>query len=360
MKSIKKKIVALFLAIALLATGFAAVRLSIGSEVSALAPGYNGEPDTVYYFFDYYPTLPYSTMEPTFGSRYNIVYDRYNGARCFDEMVKNGYFEGFGSGCYVIIDIKTFMPQNDVLEALFLGLKNQECKTAFVSIYDESVFNKSFLSNVDKYVKDDFSALKGLINTCLTSSLEREDLIITDETEINNCYFLDENLIPIFPDIYMDFGTLCEYSIFLKLFVAQFRQILRQYMWVPEDNNEFAELLSSLNIKFLVYYAQYGVYIDILKFKGYFDPYGEENYDVSGIFAELTEKRVEYFCGFGFWELSSTLYNTLLEGQGECNNGLPVYIIEADPIIYADSGLVINTYSGANPGLEDLMGWIGS
>ena len=368
MKCIKKQISAVILAIALLATGYLAAG---NGKVAALSPDYNGESNTVYYIFDYYPTLPYSAMEPKYGSEYNIVYDHVHGGPDFESMVENGYFEGFGGDCYVIIDIKTYMPNTYVLEDLFSGLKNQGCKTAFVTVYDESEFkNASFMNSVDKFIKDDFSALKELINDCLTKSLNLENAIIDDYGKIyfNTCFFLDERFIYLFEgnNFIHDFEILCEKSIFLTLFVDQCRQILGQYMDVPEDYNKFAEFLSNLNIKFLVYSANYGMYVDILKFKGNLDPYEEGmTYPATGIFDALIGNEIEHFYGFGFWELSSTLYDTLLEGQGILGQdemgrtNLPIYIIEVDPINYADAGLAIIA-AGVSAAGEDLMGWIGS
>ena len=64
-----------------------------------------------------------------------------------------------------------------------------------------------------------------------------------------------------------------------------------------------------------------------------------------------------HFIAIGIWELNPFFYNLLYDEQQI--NDLPVYILEADPIIWADDGLIIISDSEySNNEKEDLLGML--
>lgn len=148
MKKFNFKILSVFLAIAIVVLGAAFVAPS-GEEVSALPEYYDGS--YVYYFCDYYPTLDYKTFHDTFDT--SIYYDvRWVNKDQFNDLVHSMYFQEFTKRM-IIFDIKTFMPDTDVLCELFSYLRDMECVTGFVTFFDESDFpDTDFFEYLDIFV----------------------------------------------------------------------------------------------------------------------------------------------------------------------------------------------------------------
>lgn len=71
-------------------------------------------------------------------------------------MVHTGFFADLAENHLVIIDIKLFKPDVDVLSDLFFDLKvMQGCMTVFVSSYAASAYaNTEFLDYVDLFIVD--------------------------------------------------------------------------------------------------------------------------------------------------------------------------------------------------------------
>ena len=137
--------------------------------MDTITPLGDGASDTIYYFFDYYPTIDNTTFSIEYGSRYNIVYARHHEITSeeFIGLFVNGYFTGFGDNCVVVIDIKTFKPEESKLSELFAYLKeDEECVTVFVTTYDQADYSSITFDNVDVYYKTDFRKLKKLIEKC--------------------------------------------------------------------------------------------------------------------------------------------------------------------------------------------------
>lgn len=289
--------------------------------------------DTIYYFFDYYPTIRHSEMEKAYTNK-NIVYDR--SQDCSYSNFTNylgayGYFDKFDSSCMVIIDIKMFKPEAAHLLELFTLLKEQGCCTMFISTYEEGAFSGGeFFEYVDRFIKTDFTRLEDFIDELLVD--ERG----TDETITNTAFFIDGNLVDIHPDHFQSAEVLCQQSLFLRIFME------RLYYIIECDNiigiltiDDFLRYLDMINVSVFVHDVVCDTYINIYTGNIYT---GDNVSDC----LNATEKVYTKACSIGFWELPSSFYRFL---YNSINLSLPVnnYVMEADPIVYVEGGLPIIT-----------------
>ena len=128
------------------------------TTASALSPDYDYL-STVYYLFDYYPTIDKTQFDYSFPG-YEITYDRQN---CSDislvNLIQNGYFDGF-YGMIFVVDIKLCQNDPTILAALFSAIKSTGCVTIFVSPYNPTDYSDdSFMDFVDHHVPSDFGRL---------------------------------------------------------------------------------------------------------------------------------------------------------------------------------------------------------
>lgn len=68
MKILKKRLMVVVMSLALFLTGIFAVGGIDSKKADAFSPNYNGDPYTIYYFTDYYPTVTYDELVNEFGS----------------------------------------------------------------------------------------------------------------------------------------------------------------------------------------------------------------------------------------------------------------------------------------------------
>lgn len=328
MATIKKFFISVALAFVMMFTGITALYGMESKQAKALTPTYTGQSNTIYYFSDFYPTIDHTSMVDAFGT-YNIVYDRQNvGEFTFTDMVANGYFSGFGNNCVVIIDIKGFRAPAGLLQVLFSSLKNQGCKTMFVTVYtQQSYAGSAFLNYVDVFYESDFGKLRTFVHNSIL------DMSIGNEYLENTCFLLDGNLINISNDYSMD--LLCSNSIFLRIFMEELASILGI---TYSTHSGIVGGLRNYNITLLVHKGS-NQYVDIVS---------EENgmsgilYTVDSVGSLIGNGSLfwEYICAVGFWELDGDFYDFLLDGQ-ETLDSLPIYLLEADPFNYSDEGLQI-------------------
>ncbi len=332
MKILKKRLMVVVMSLALFLTGIFAVGGIDSKKADAFSPNYNGDPYTIYYFTDYYPTVTYDELVNEFGS-YNVVYDRqFITESEFTEMVYNGYFEGFDFGtCVVIIDIKTFMPDSYVLYDLFFDLQqNQGCITAFVSIYSDSeYYDSAFLEYVNVFVND--GELVRLKNFLYNSFY---DLYYRDGTVDSTTYMIDGCLVDIYNLFGADMDTLCSTSPFLRVFLEQL--ILRLEGSYYSSYEEIADRLRDDHaIKLLVYNVYDGYFVDILTWNIY------SYYDIDQIKSEGAA--TDFVCAFGFWSFNYNYYQILWNIQYGEGYDIPIYALAIDPVNYDPMGLNVIT-----------------
>ena len=318
--------------------------------------------DTVYYFFDYYPTIRYSVMETTY-TNHNIVYDR--NPNCHNDFANYGnpagYFDKFDSNCVVIIDIKTFMPEPQHLLELFSFLKAQGCQTMFISIYEEQDFHdRTFLDYVDEFTKTDFSRLIGFIDGLL------ENEISINSTLENTVFFIDGNLLSVKDRMGAPINELAN-NIFLRYFLQIIATKIWEIEYIEEIFNEnynyeiIKQTLIDKNISILVHAPtpidedaeepeeDYGEdtpveFIDILNWRSYSGTTVAEFQGQTTIDGAYT-LTFQNACSIGFWLLHPEFYNFLYRTDllpYSINN----YVLEVDPINYSPTGLPIITDSG--------------
>lgn len=347
MKKLSKKFTALSLVLAIILSGLIVFGGLKKERAMAYSSDYSGDPDTIYYFTDFYPTIDATTLTATYGSNYNIVYDRQQiTTGDFQTLVNSNYFSGFGTNCIVIIDIKTFMPEPGDLHTLFAHLKNVEgCKTVFVTVYDDiDYIDTSFVQYLDTYYKSDFSKLELFIEEMLYT------LVYDNGTLEDTIILIDGNIVNVatYNSHEDSFNQLCNTSIFLSFLMEKFADSLNILY------SNYWEIISWLNINLNVKLIVHNGGID------YVDLY-DTNYTYSVACVEDLMEELEnnnsttynYICGVGFWALDSDFYNFLYAGQLSLGN-LPVFILEVDPITWG-SGLSIRGVLNS-PEEEELLG----
>lgn len=328
MATIKKFFISVALAFVMMFTGITALCGMESKQAKALTTTYSGQSNTIYYFSDFYPTIDHTSMVDAFGT-YNIVYDRQNvGEFTFTDMVANGYFSGFGNNCVVIIDIKGFRAPAGLLQVLFSSLKNQGCKTMFVTVYtQQSYAGSAFLNYVDVFYESDFGKLRTFVHNSIIDMQAQ----IGNESLENTCFLLDGNLINISNDYSMD--LLCSNSIFLRIFMEELASIL------GITYSTYSEILDELQGVTLLIHKGNDQYVDIStevnEARGFL-----YTADSVGSLIGIENFFWEYICAVGFWELDGDFYDFLLDGQ-ETLDSLPIYLLEADPFNYSDEGLQI-------------------
>lgn len=226
MKTIYRKILALCLILSIFASAIIVIDVANSDEVLALSSGYDGESNTIYYFFDFYPTISPTTMTAEYGETYNIVYDRYDNIDSFETMVKCGYFSGFGSNCTVIIDLKLIYPEALTLYNLFYSLKEtQNCKTMLITTYITDF----------EYVDVCFVATFSRLNEFINESLRY--LIKHNGTLSNTVFLIDGNIV----SSTKNYSELITYNVFMRLLVENIEELAEEYL---EDTNGYTKGLS--------------------------------------------------------------------------------------------------------------------
>lgn len=366
MKKVNIKFTAILLILAIMLSGLVAFGGLNQEKAKADSLIGNGTSDTIYYFFDYYPTIGNTTLSMEYGSRYNIVYARHYGMTLdeFIDLFSNGYFTGFGDNCVVIIDIKTFKPEETKLSELFTHLKeNEECITAFVTIFDKTDYSSITFDNiVDVYYKTDFSKLKDLIERMLYDLDHNDD---NDGIVQNAIILIDGYLVGAseYDDIGR-FDEICQKSKFLSLLLEELsKQFAASY-------NSYREILEHLTTYYkikLIVHVGGDKYVDLYDRTEYSSGDLEELWaesvcsnppddNPSGIIPPDTPQPDDNsfdVCAFGFWRLDIDFYDFLLRIQTALN--LPIYIIEADPIIWGNGGLTIIISSNISAEESELL-----
>ena len=301
-----------------------------GTAAEAVAPGLVIGSNTIYYFTDLYPTLHEEVLFEEFGDDYDIVYDHQGVTKdMFTYMVNQGYFTGFYASCVVIIDIKTFIPDDTALNNLFTSLDNQGCKTVFVTSYPDDVisscgaditFHDTELERLGMFISDSLADLQNDNDT-----LENTFYLI-DNTwgEVLNFYNGDVTE----PDLEM----ICNAYPPLRVFIEELLDFVLADVSISDDT--CADTLSVAGIRVQVYTGN-GGYIDILTGNGY-----STDEIVNTIITG--DDNAPNTCAFGIWAFQTSYYQSLHYIQRQNGYPLPIYALIVDPLLYDEDGLILS------------------
>lgn len=335
---------------------------STGQNAQALSPDYTGTQNTIYYFYDLYPTISPERLTAEFGT-YTIVYDRQiSDQQYFTTLVNNGYFSGFAEACVVIIDIKTFKPSPAVLLDLFYSLKEEQmCVTAFATVYAQNDYSETdFLDYVDSFLCVNFDALDHFFDFVISdfdaNALENADPPTSSAWDrLAGCVFLLDNreicsYATLIGSQRPDIVTLCAASPYLTHFLERLANYIdpNHIYSIPE----IAEKLMEQGVKLLVYVPDYNdevlfEFVDILTWTRYTSQQFQD---------EILSNPV---CALGIWSFTHAFYQYL------CNIWQPestvfIYAMKVDPIIYDPEGLPVRVFyysaAGASAMQEELLG----
>lgn len=336
-----------------------AIVLSFGAapaqKASALSSEYNGEDNTLYYFSDYYPLMTFEEMEGVEQNGYGYVYDHQyltetDSEHDFAELVNSNYFNGFGNNCIVVIDIKSFKPDPNDLTTLFTKLSNQNCTTIFVSGTPLSEFSsQSFMSKVDYFVQDDYIRLKNFMGASLqnffSNNIPAEDSeseTATEEPEFvypeDLWFFFDENLVPL-NCYFADALELCARYPFFRIFLESIKPYLFDQDAADYDTITYEEIIDALkgaNTKLWVR-KNANSYVELIDYNG------NEEFEIP-MTPDSVAANSSARAALGFNHLSSP-FQSFLESVQNFPEGivLPVYLLEAEPYTFSDSGLSVYT-----------------
>ncbi len=362
MKKTKMQVVTVIVVILLLLI----VSTSLGASIQkaqAYSPDYSPTQYSIYYFFDYYPTLGRDVLSNTFGY-YSVFYDaQWIDSDEFDSLVTNWYFSGIASNTLasntiVIIDIKTFKPDADTLELLFLNLKVfQGCQTIFITPYEEYEYgDTTFVSCVDKYFVTYFEEINVMIRQMYDDSYDNSEGALA-----NKMFLLDNRLVNVTGyNQGAPIEILLESSPFLRELFSEY-SVGEDMMY--ENYTEFlTDLHNTYNTYFLVHLGG-DEFVDIYDWVLYRGSYLSEMESDSGLSSDVA-------CAVGFWNLDGDFYNFIWRSQieasadSENNTDLRAYVIDIDPILLGTGPVVTgfswiaNSYSQYLTDRNDLLAYL--
>ena len=288
------------MAVMMLFTGFATFGGVNTKKASALAPGYSpGTGNAIYYFCDLYPSIDYDTLQSEYGTYMNVVLDRQNmNNNEFVSLVNSGYFNAFGQGCIVVIDIKTFLPDSTVMHNLLYNLQVVQGCNVILTLPNISDYS---VGEVHALYETDLSRMRNFVGSSLcymnggVPNDYRNLKILIDPNFINaSAYYVD---------------VMCDESPFVKILLEELE---------VANEADISLALHNRNIQICLYEGQ-GEYLDL------FDSGIRDTFDTYAM---------------GCWSLDSDFYNDLYAKQTNSDLSL-TFMMEGNPIVYGSSGLRI-------------------
>lgn len=282
-------------------------------------------------------------------------------------MVHTGFFADLAENHLVIIDIKLFKPDVDVLSDLFFDLKvMQGCMTVFVSSYAASAYaNTEFLDYVDLFIVDaDWEGLTEYVDFAFDKITDRVKKL--GENLRKAAFLIDGNMMGTGSYYYSaGLDVVCAESLFLGRIMERFTVYLaEEYEVDVYDYDDLTDLFNSLNstpnntynIRFLVHTTgEY--YVDLLT--GNTLDYDSLSYVLGWTLGDPC-----YLYGFGVMPLTPAFYQFMTTCQQSYN--CPVYTLACGPVNYGPNGLVVTMADGSTGsaagallnGLYELLGWV--
>ncbi len=352
MKILTKRLVTALLTLAVLLGGVFAMGEAKPAKTDASAS--ETQPQTIFYFSDYYPTLSYKEMETMFGAVCEIKFVHlYVDNETFGTMVMKGFYSECPQNSIAVIDLKTFMPDPQILYTYFEQLKSLcNSVTIFVTDYEELTSpSLRFLKYVDYLIYDkDLTTLVNFISAGLF------DLTPNYARPLSNtAYLIDKNVLTLGSSANMKnfleegIAYLCRTSPFLRNFMQQLARSFDLKDWDGEHYQWFEETVGILTDKLYIHF------LVCLKGDMFVDLFTRETIqftDVEKFMKDVGGKDIHYLCAFGFWMLDQESYIKWLDIQYKMKYDLPVYVLEVEEIQYDPNGLKIITDS-------DLKRWYG-
>lgn len=338
MKNTKKlftsRLVCAAMAMLLLFAAFA----SLGAVKAQAAIGYIPAPEgdgitDVYYLFDYYPEIGNTEMANDYPD-VDIVYDRTtsNIEATLMDIAVGAYapINALPNNATVVIDIKTFKPEAVLLEYVFSYIKtNLECKTFFVSVYDDEEFNDATANGTLFAYLDEFHKTqhKRLRYFCEHSTRHDVD---ENGTLDGTCILIDGNVV----DVNSPFS---DFSLLKKLLVELWSATAAGCL--QHTHSDYRLMIEHLknehNISLLVHTGG----------NTFKDMATHTTYTASGsnTFGGLSTGW-SYIYAIGFYHLDPSFHN-YLEANQLNGNDITVYLLEADPFERSEDGLdIISDY----------------
>ena len=331
-RNTKIALVALTLLLAL--SAMFGVRNAQRAEAQSL-DDYNYNEPTVYYFFDYYPSVLRETAAEQFGDSQQVVYDHFWGTSAqLLSLVNNNYFSALGDQCVVVIDLKGIDPPVFTLNTLFATLKNQGCKTIFITLKTQTYYgNAAFFNNLDYFHTTDYSIIEEF------AEISVADMANQDFQFENSVYFIDRSLYDV--DLYEN-STLAQRlaTPFLSSFIGNLQNLfVSMQLTVPSNVVQF---LDYYNICLIGYSNNAGKFVDIISgtiidCALYFNTVVQTTVDLG-----LVEGyEPNGYVAFGIWQFwEDDFYDLLYDGQ-DSGEDILIYVIEADEIVTVEDGLQI-------------------
>lgn len=333
-----------------------------GIGAKALVDGGYDRNDIIYYFSDYYPTISHTTFSQAVGKNC-LVYDVQKvDEEEFGDMVSDDYFSGFGYNCMFILDIKTFAPGTDLLYELFSYLKDvEECKTVLItnSVSSAGLVYNTISEYVDIHYNCTDDRLGAFAEAIVTRQMEEfadKYLTITGNGTLNNTTFLIDNILD---DLTECVGNGLDYLREVSPFFNRFIPALLEYAMPDPDlvtvSNE--DILTNSNIRILVHTGEC-TFVDVIT--------GEDNIALPNNDG-LYPTALQDYAVVGFSNLDKDLWNMLKAFREyvvdeddslsafEAEYLLPIHLLEAEPIIWDEDGLVVSAFFGDDENPDDLL-----
>ena len=333
-------------------------------NTAALSPDYYGEDNTIYYYYDYYPSVDKETMENVFGGGYYVFYDhQWEAAQIF----RSGYFYGLGDDCVLILDIKTFTPDYDNLALEFSALKYSEPNLKIVLVVGNDIGIPSELFDiVDIFFPSNLGRLETFID-CFVDNFAPVNTSLANSTIL-----IDGRLIDLNNMSQYNKNDLIEESPFMRMLIKKLaaRMGISSSNYNYDYNYVLGILKNNYNINLLIYSEcdDQGIY-DIYEYVDLYTMYTFTAETVEYFYCDESGEELLYskICGVGFWHLENGFYNFLINGQEIMGDMFPVYLMESDPLIYGNEGVSViadtdlcqmsNEEAALLEILEDLLGY---
>ena len=323
--------------------------------VNAQSSDYNNE--DIYYIYDLYPTLTKEMIEDN--SQYTIFFDYIDADYGHFDAIMPGYLAGFEGKC-VVFDIKTFVPDLENLIPLFEIFQANNCKIVyFTSCAKSAVSNSDVLDEYADYSLYNVSADKFRLFLRAALGNVIDFYSITDEEGdprlSDICIFLD-GLVDIYSVSAQNVRQLALETPRARYLLGELA-LLFGIRGSLDDNQMLSSLITELNdnnIRLVSYSESLGTFVDLISSAVYTHDeiyYYQNNY--------LGRLQTQYACAIGISELHQGFYNTMYDLQQDY--GIPVYLFEADPIVFGQEGLAVITdsallgdYSGPDDSATDI------
>lgn len=306
---------------------------SLGAVKAQAAIGYIPAPQgdgiiDVYYLFDYYPEIGNTEMATDY-PHVDIVYDRTtsNVEATLMTIAVGSYapINALPDNATVVIDIKTFKPEAELLANVFDYIEEHlNGKTFFVSVYDDDEFNDATaggtaIAYLDEFYHSTHIRLKDFCKHSTQHDIDENGTL--DDT----CILIDGNVV----DVNSPFS---DFSLLKNLLVE---------LWSatdPQNHTSSSDYLSMLrhlkedhNISLLVHTGG----------NTFKDMATQTTYTASGSNTlDGLSTGWSYIYAIGFSHLDPSFHNYLEANQSN-GNDITVYLLEADPIEYSEDGLSI-------------------